>query len=411
MWLCGLMISTAASLLAGLACYLAFFGVFDATAYQRDWLRYSEISTAATAGEDQTIRRTYAAVQLSWLSGRPLDGLQAARQLHASLSSHPDNDELQFLSAKWQSYLHQPAAAERYLVRHGDLAYDPDLTGLAVEVALQQGRIADAESTLQQALSHKQDWALLAQLAYLQSKTGDFATADQTYQLAADNLSAKQMRDYAWLELQRGYLALSRGQADSAEQHYRWALNAYSGYWLAEDYWAEWLATRHRYEQALRIYHRLAVCTGRPALFQTLGDLYLYLGRNDLAKAWHDLALRAFIQAAESGDTQYYHHLATLYADAYFNGTAAVHWATLDIQQRDNPSTRDALAWALFRDGRFKEALVHMQRALSYGWQDAHLYAHAGMIYLANGIVNQAQEYFQRAQRLNADYQAFHVHR
>jgi hypothetical protein len=73
----------------------------------------------------------------------------------------------------------------------------------------------------------------------LRAKLGDFANADRLYQDAEEEISAKEMRSSAWVELQRGYLELSRGQYQAAWDHYRQADQAYSGYWLTKEYMAE----------------------------------------------------------------------------------------------------------------------------------------------------------------------------
>ena len=44
--------------------------------------------------------------------------------------------------------------------------------------------------------------------------------------------TAKQMRAYAWLEMQRGRMSFQRGRQDRALASYERANAAYSGYWL-----------------------------------------------------------------------------------------------------------------------------------------------------------------------------------
>ena len=49
-------------------------------------------------------------------------------------------------------------------------------------------------------------WDDHARLAYLQSRTGDFAAPTSSYAQAEEQISVKEMRSYAWVELQRGLL-------------------------------------------------------------------------------------------------------------------------------------------------------------------------------------------------------------
>ncbi len=402
--------ASAAALSAYVVFWLALVGILDQSDYQRDWgLRKQRLTQDVS--KHASLLQAFDAVQLYWLTGRPDDHSEADQLLRVALSRYGDNEELQYLAAKWSAYHHRPAAAARYLISQQSLIDDPGLVGLYVDVALQQGRIQDAENALRKILPIRATWALWAQHAFLLDKSGQSERADQAYEAAEDLVSSKSMRDFAWLELQRGYLALKHGQAEAAKQHYRQAMRAYSGYWLVLDFWAEWLATQRQFDTALALYRQLAVCTQRPEVYQTLGDLYLFLGHSKIAKAWHDKALNHYLQSVARGETQYYHHLASLYSDAYLDGASAIKWAEMDLSYRSNASTHDALAWALFRDGQFGPAVSHIREALSYHWEDAHLYAHAGMIFLASGLTEDAKQYLLDAKRINPHYDAFHVHR
>ena len=75
----------------------------------------------------------------------------------------------------------------------------------------------------------------LAWLAYFYGKRGDVAGADHLYEEAEDQLTAKEMRSYAWLEVQRGSLAFAHGRYGEARLHYGQADAAYPGYWLVDE--------------------------------------------------------------------------------------------------------------------------------------------------------------------------------
>jgi tetratricopeptide (TPR) repeat protein len=240
---------------------------------------------------------------------------------------------------------------------------------------------------------------------------GEPAAADDLYQQAQEEISAKEMRAYAWVELQRGYLQLSQGRYDEARARYARAARAYSGYWLADEHMAELLGAEGKFEQAVALYQSVIARAPRPDIRQALGDLYLFMGQPALAKRWHDDALAGFLASVRQGDVQYYHHLATFFADARQDGAEALRWARRDLDLRDNFATRDALAWALYRDGRFAEALAVINGALISGVKDAHLLLHAALIHLAAGRVEEGRQLLQRAAARNPRYQDFHVHR
>jgi tetratricopeptide (TPR) repeat protein len=219
------------------------------------------------------------------------------------------------------------------------------------------------------------------------------------------------MRSYAWVELERGLLEFNRGRYEKAMAHYRQADKAYSGYWLVEERMAELLGAERKFDQAVALYKKVVARAPRPEFHQALGDLFLFMGKEDLAKPWHEQALAAYLESAGRGEVQYYHHLAGFYADVREDGAEAVKWARKDAELRLNFITQDGLAWALYRNGQFPAALETMEKALSSGVKDPHLFFHAGMIHLAAGRTGEGKRFLQTVAEINPGYENFHVHR
>ena len=74
--------------------------------------------------------------------------------------------------------------------------------------------------------------------------------------------------------------------------------------------------------------------------------------------------------------------------------------------QAERPSIHgdDVLAWALARNGRCAEALVHSKRSLRLGTRDATFYFHRGMIERCLGRPAAARSWFARAVELNPHF-------
>src|SRR4029453_11742096 len=125
---------------------------------------------------------------------------------------------------------------------------------------------------------------------------------------------------------------------------------------------------------------------------------------------WYERALAGYLESAGRGEVHYYHHLADFYADVREDGREAVKWARKDIELRENFSTQAALAWASYRCGRFADAVEVIDRALSSGVKDAHLFAQAATIYRAAGRIEEGASYLQMAAAINPYHDGFHVH-
>jgi tetratricopeptide (TPR) repeat protein len=319
--------------------------------------------------------------------------------------------DLYFLKANLDFKFHRLADVR------GDLEMGPGLAdsfqGRALEADLdfQEGRYEDARKEYESVILDDRTWDNLVRLAYLKAKMGDVAGAEHLYDEAEDELTAKEMRSYAWVELQRGVLDLTHGRYEDARGHYNQAGRAYSGYWLVDEHTAELLGAQGKFAEAAALYQKLIARVPRPEFQQALGELYMLMGEPEQAQRWHESALAAYLQSARSGGVHYYHHLADFYADVREDGAEAVKWARKDIELRANFSTQASLAWALYRDRQFAEALDTINRAMSSGVRDARLFFQAAMIHRSAGGNGESSLYLQMAVEINPHYSNFHVHR
>jgi len=218
------------------------------------------------------------------------------------------------------------------------------------------------------------------------------------------------MRAYAWLEVQRGFLDFVHGRHREAGTHYRRADAAYPGYWLVEEHIAEVLGAEGRYVEAAKSLERIVLTSDRPDLEQAIAELYELMGQSEPAVYWRERALSGYLQSVQQSEVHYYHHLADYYSDLVEGGAAAVGWAYKDLQLRENFATQAALAWALYRDGQFTDAVRWIDRALASGVCHARLYCWASDIYNAAGKAVEGRELRQRAINLNPAVAGFHIH-
>ncbi|MGA3042310.1 MAG: hypothetical protein ABSF54_16125 [Bryobacteraceae bacterium] len=298
-----------------------------------------------------------------------------------------------------------------------DLDMVPALRGrfegrsILADLDFQEGRYPQARTALEDLIREDRSWDNLARLAYFTFKMGGTEEADRLYVEAEDELTAKEMRSYAWVELQRGVLRLSRGCYEDGLAHYRRAGTAYTGHWHTDEHIAEALAAQGRFDEAILLYRNVMERAPRPELQQTLGELYAFIGRTGEAQLWFEQALAGYLESAGRGDVHYYHHLTDFYADVREDGAEAVKWARMDLALRDNFATEAALAWALYRDRQFDAARDAMDRALSPGVRDARLFAQAAAIERAAGCVGDGARHLRMAEEINPRYRDFHVHR
>jgi tetratricopeptide (TPR) repeat protein len=297
-----------------------------------------------------------------------------------------------------------------------DLQMCPLLAGrfegrvLLADLDFQEGRYESARLAFEDLIAENRTWDELARLAHWKSKLGDIDEADRLYEEAEDDLTAKQMRSYAWVELQRGVLALTHGRYEDAWKHYQRADEAYPGHWHTDEHFAELMAAEGRFAQAARLFQQVIARAPKPELQQALGELYAFSGRAEEAQPWFDRALAAYLESVQRGGVHYFHHLADFYTDARDDPAEAVQWARKDLQVRSNFSTQAALAWALYRNGQPSEAVEYISLALSSGVRDAHIFSTAATVFQAAGNATESENCAQAALRINSKHQNFHMH-
>jgi tetratricopeptide (TPR) repeat protein len=308
--------------------------------------------------------------------------------------------------------VHRVADARRILDACAGCAGTSAGQVIAGDRALAEGRFDDAGAAYQRALAGGRRWDRLARLAHLRHMTGDDVAADALYAEAEDDVTAKEMRTFAWLEVQRGRLQFARGRFAAASAAYDRAARAYSGYWLVEAHQAEALAAEGRFPEAIALYTRAAAHAGGVEVAQALAELYLYLGRPADAQPVIDRAAAAYRASAARGDVHDCHHLAALYTDLALDAALAVRWAEEDVVLRPGvAAAHDQLAWACFRAGRLPDARREAQRALALGAPDAHLLSHAAAIAFAAGDADEGARLFRQAAEINPAFRTtFHAH-
>ncbi|UXI68985.1 tetratricopeptide repeat protein [Tahibacter amnicola] len=374
----------------------------EAGAYQREWRRLAQGVRQAELADD-TPRYAQLRYRQLMLSGDTRGLAELAEHLRRR---HADDD---LLALRIDLALHRTTGALNRLAPLDDGSTEPAL--LRAQILLQLGEEATAESLFRDVLARERRWEALAGLAAIETARGDNAAADRHYAQAADELDVRQMRTYCWVLLQRGWLRLRQGQTEAAITFYALAESAYDGYWLVDDHMAEALAAAGRYDEAVARYRISIDRASRPESWQALGELYHHRGDAASATPWLTRARDAYEQSVARGETHYLHHLASLYADAQPDPPRAVELARRDFAQRPTRGTRDALAWALYRDGQFAAAHAVMVPLVAQGSGDAEVYLHAGLIHLAAGHADLARGALERASTLNPNPGRFHVHR
>src|ERR1051325_598686 len=297
--------------------------------------------TAESAPPDDLAHRAAAAYRRATQSGNFAAFRAAELALDEAMRGAP-SAELVLLRANLEFTLHRLGRAKEQL----SLVPDPLLEA---QIALQEGRYDEARRGYEAA---PRSWNSLACLAYYHAVTGDALAADRLYVEAEELLSAKEMRSFAWIEVQRGILQLDRARYGEALAHFRVAEHAYPNWWLVEEHIAETLNRLGRTDDAIALYRRVIERTRNPEYVAALANIIRRTDRDAAARldaeadALYGEQVRLYPEAA--GGHVIRHLLA--------RGDAPIALAEENVRLRPNGEAKLLLAKAYWNASRADDA-------------------------------------------------------
>jgi tetratricopeptide (TPR) repeat protein len=254
-------------------------------------------------------------------------------------------------------------------------------------------------------LSPRAAYARDSRLSYLKFIAGDTSAAIGLMKTAiTEGVEAQlQSENLAWLYYELGEYDTQAGDAASADAAYLAALNSHPGDYRALAALAKLRANNGRYSEAIVLYQKAIAVVPMPIFIAELGDLYARQGNHQEAEKQYALVeyiglLGHINQVLHNRD------LALFYADHDLKLAEALDLARKEIEVRRDVYTWDALAWALYKNGKLTEAANASEKAMQFGTRDSLLLFHAGMIAEGLGQRDKARSELKRALEINPHF-------
>ncbi len=263
------------------------------------------------------------------------------------------------------------------------------------------GRLTPRDMTLSPRAAYARD----SRLAYLKFIAGDTAAAIDLMKTAVtEGVEAQLPREnLAWLYYELGEFETQAGDAGSADAAYLAALNVHPGDYRALAALGKLRANNGRYAEAIVLYQSAIAVVPMPIFIAELGDLYARTGIQ--AEAQKQYALVEYIGLlGKINQVLHNRDLALFYADHDMKLAEALDLAQKELEVRHDIYTWDALAWALFKNGKLAEAASASEKALRLGTKDPILLYHAGMIAEGLGQQEKALSELKEALAINPHF-------
>ncbi len=284
---------------------------------------------------------------------------------------------------------------------------DPDTYGALGDALVELGRYQEAFEAFQRMADLRPGLSSYTRISYARELTGDGDGAIEAMEQAID-AAGPRGEAAAWTRLQMGHLYFNRGEMEAAQAEYEQSLRAFPGYVHALAGLARVHAARDEYGKAADLYEQ--VVTRQPVLeyVVALGDVYSAGGREaDAARQYELVEAIARLYQANGVNTD--QELALFFADHDWRLDGAVRQAHAAYEQRPSIHAADALAWALYKSGRYEEAQTYSQEALRLGTRDPLLLFHAGMIRYRLGDYGPARRFLEQALRTNPRFSVLYA--
>ncbi|GAA4591005.1 tetratricopeptide repeat protein [Planotetraspora phitsanulokensis] len=314
-------------------------------------------------------------VQQARLTADPSFYPRAEQALARSLDLRPGDFAALAGEAALAAGRHDFAEAVR-LARQSEAAnpYGQDAQAVLADAYTQLGRYGEATRAIGKLMALHPGVASFARASYDAELRGDRASARRMLEHALDD--AFSPADIAYCRHYLGELALHSGDLKRATEQYRLALKAAPDFTPALAGTARAAALSGRLEEAADLYETVVARLPLPQYVTEYAEVLTAAGR-DPADQWALLlAQRDLMKAAGVKDDLTWAEYEADHGDP----ARAVEYARAEYARNPNVVAADALAWALHRDGRDREALPYARRATATGWRNALLHHHRAEI-------------------------------
>lgn len=267
--------------------------------------------------------------------------------------------------------------------------------GIRGDAELELGRYADAFATFDEMAARKPSLAAYSRISYGRQLIGDRAGAIEAMGLAIDAGSG--VREHvAFALVQRGHLYLSDDSRARASADYAAALRLVPSYAPAIAGQARIAYAAGDVEGARRLYDRAISVVPLPEYAISLADMLRAEGRAPEAREAERL-VDGLAELQRANGVAVDLELALHQLDRGTDPAGALRTVEEIRRTRRSVDVDDALAWALFRNGRCEEALVASRRALRLGSIDAVKLFHRAEIERCLGRPGTARSWYRRA--------------
>ena len=325
---------------------------------------------------------------------------RAAKIIDQALSREPANYEALRLSNEvdlnWHRF-NKVAETSRKLAAIKPT--DPRNWGTLGDSLMELGQYDAAADAYQHMVDLRSGLAGFNRVAWYRFVTGDREGAIQMMQQAVGSRTTVP-ENLAWCLVELGNMQFKSGRLNEAAAAYENALVFFPGYHRAYAGMGQVLAAQGNLADAITSYKQAQAVIPLPEYASALEDLYALTGRKDEA-AKQAALIEMIAKMAEANNEKTNRNLVLIYCDHGRHLDRALAMIQAEIPDRGDVYTYDALAWALYQNGKYAEADDASRKALQMHTPEPAFFYHAGLIAAAMDKKTEAANDLRQALALN----------
>lgn len=256
---------------------------------------------------------------------------------------------------------------------------DSAVWGLLGDALMETGNYDAAADAYQKMADLRPSLASYNRVAFYRFVTGDAQGAIALMRQAIQ-MGSTRPENVAWCLVELGDLLYKTDAVEDSQRAYLDALAIFPGYHRAMAGMGRTLAAQDHLAQAVEAFRKAQSIAPLPEYAGQMVKLYRRLGEFDLARKQLSMLDVADVLGKAAGEAAN-RNLALAFADLDYKTPRALELAQSELLIRKDVYTYDALAWTLFKNGKYSEAASTMEQALSQGTPEPSFHEHAARIF------------------------------
>ena len=271
---------------------------------------------------------------------------------------------------------------------HAAALYSETLTQQAPNDSWNWGTLGDAQTELgnydkaadayQKMVNIRPDLSSYNRAAYFRFLYGDAENGTKIMKMAIA-AGSPMAENTAWCQVELGKMYLKTGKLKEAEEAFSAGLRNFPNYHPALSGLAQVQAEKHDWKSAITNMKRAQASVPMPDYAAALYDYYTASGDSKEAKKQKEM-IEVIDQVGQAAQEKANRNIAVIFADHDWHLDRALELAKNELEVRGDVYTYDALAWALYKNGKYAEASEAMKQATKLGTPEPSFRLHARLI-------------------------------